>query len=84
MLCNMGAVVRAVTLCACLQTAGTLMAKEPSLLALAAHNSDALRGLTGGLDEIVAVYEYYTMDWLQRQAKELQPARTRSFSSLHS
>lgn len=60
------------------------MAKEASLLALAAHNASALRSATAGLEEIVAIYEYYTMDWLQRQAKELQPARTRSFSSLHS
>lgn len=69
-----------------LQTAGTLIAKAPALLVAAVGGPGELnRDLKPHVDaaqEIVAAYEFYTMDWLQRSMREAAPARVTSFASL--
>ncbi len=32
--------------------------------------------------QVVAAYEFYTMDWLQRSIKEAAPRRVRSFAEM--
>ncbi|PNH07506.1 hypothetical protein TSOC_006042 [Tetrabaena socialis] len=67
-----------------MQGAASIIAKEPAMLAVLAHCSAELRGsgVADDVGEVGATYEYYTMEWLQRQLKEMQPARVMSFSSL--
>jgi hypothetical protein len=69
-----------------LQGAANLIAKEPAMLAVLAVGAAELRG-SPALDdagEVGAAYEYYTVEWLQRQLKEMQPARVTSFATLDS
>ncbi len=56
------------------------------MLAVLAVGAAELRG-SPALDdagEVGAAYEYYTVEWLQRQLKEMQPARVTSFATLDS
>jgi hypothetical protein len=57
-----------------------IIAKQPALLAVAPA---ALRPHAEAVLELTAVYEYYTVDWLQQQAKEQQPGRPASFATIH-
>ena len=36
------------------------------------------------LNQVVASYEYYTMEWIQRQVKEGAPQKLTSFSQMDS
>lgn len=56
------------------------------MLAVLAYGAADLRGSSVAEDvsEVGAVYEYYTMDWIQRQFKEMQPSRVTSFATLDS
>lgn len=62
-------------------TAASIIAKEPALLAVLAHHAAQLRGpYVDNVSEVGAAYEYYTMEWLQRQVRACvrAPARARA------
>ncbi|EFJ48772.1 hypothetical protein VOLCADRAFT_90603 [Volvox carteri f. nagariensis] len=66
--------------------AANIIAKEPAMLAVLAYGAAELRGsgVADDVGEVGAAYEFYTVDWLQRQLKEVQPARVTSFAALDS
>ncbi|KAF5835760.1 hypothetical protein DUNSADRAFT_6900 [Dunaliella salina] len=69
-----------------MQTAGTLLAKAPALLCCTAGmpgelNKD-LQPHVDDVSQVVAAYEFFTMDWLQRSIKEAAPQRMTSFSQI--
>mmetsp|Transcript_33231 Transcript_33231/g.73486 ORF Transcript_33231/g.73486 Transcript_33231/m.73486 type:complete len:603 (-) Transcript_33231:1668-3476(-) len=69
-----------------MQVAGNLMAKEPGVLCCTAGppgelNRD-LKPHVADIQEVVAAYEFYTMEWIQRQLKEAAPQRNVSFSDM--
>jgi hypothetical protein len=43
----------------------------------------ALQPFAEAVLELSAVYEFYTLDWLQQAAKDQQPQRATSFASIH-
>ncbi|KXZ47674.1 hypothetical protein GPECTOR_33g556 [Gonium pectorale] len=67
-----------------MQGAAGIIAKEPAFLAVLARCSGELRGtpVPDDVGEVGAAYEFYTMDWLQRQLREMAPGRVTSFASL--
>lgn len=65
-----------------MSTASSTIAKEPALLAVLAVHATEMREFMDNASEVGAIYEFYTMDWLQRQAKELQPVRMTSFAGM--
>ncbi|GAX81753.1 hypothetical protein CEUSTIGMA_g9181.t1 [Chlamydomonas eustigma] len=69
-----------------MQTSAMLMAKEPGILCCcAAPPGELNRDLKPHIEdvlEVVAAYEFYTMDWIQRQARELNPQLVTSFSKM--
>ncbi|GIL77427.1 hypothetical protein Vretimale_2998 [Volvox reticuliferus] len=69
-----------------MQGAANIIAKEPAMLAVLAYGAAELRGsgVADDVGEVGAAYEFYTMDWLQRQLKEMQPTRVTSFATLDS
>ncbi|GLC42677.1 hypothetical protein PLESTB_001126300 [Pleodorina starrii] len=69
-----------------MQGAASIIAKEPAMLAVLAYGAAELRGsgVADDVGEVGAAYEFYTMDWLQRQLKEMQPSRVTSFANLDS
>ncbi|GFR42169.1 hypothetical protein Agub_g2908, partial [Astrephomene gubernaculifera] len=67
-----------------MQTSASLIAKEPALLGVLAHCGAEARacGLADAAGEVAAAYEYWTLEWLQRQLREARPARNTSFAGL--
>jgi hypothetical protein len=63
-----------------LRPSAGIIAKQPALLAVAPA---ALRPHAAAVLELAAVYEFYTLDWLQQQAKEQQKGRPASFATIH-
>ncbi len=61
-------------------TVAGIIAKQPVLLAVPPA---ALKPYAADVLELSAVYEFYTLDWLQQAAKDQQPQRPTSFASIH-